>query len=92
MDEQPDISQRELAEKVGIPYYPIRLVNEKVMLNTYIYRKSQSTNQCKLFRAIRHLSLLGYGCHHCRGIGCNLKNLELITDKAAIPAFFVDPT
>lgn len=74
-----------------IPYYPIRLVNEKVMLNTYIEKAKAQTNVSFLGRlgTYRYLDM---DVTIAEALDASQKTLKLITDKAAIPAFFVDPT
>lgn len=73
-----------------IPYYPIRLVNEKVMLNTYIEKAKAQTNVSFLGRlgTYRYLDM---DVTIAEALDASKKTLKLITDKATIPAFFVDP-
>lgn len=74
-----------------IPYYPIRLVNEKVMLNTYIEKAKVQTNVSFLGRlgTYRYLDM---DVTIAEALDASQKILKLIADKAAIPAFFVDPS
>ena len=74
-----------------IPYYPIRLVNEKAMLNVYIEKAKAQTNVSFLGRlgTYRYLDM---DVTIAEALDASQKTLKLITDKAAIPVFFVDPT
>lgn len=74
-----------------IPYYPIRLVNEKAMLNTYIEKAKSQTNVSFLGRlgTYRYLDM---DVTIAEALDASQKTLKLVTDKAAMPAFFVDPT
>ncbi|GAB6034747.1 UDP-galactopyranose mutase [Galenea microaerophila] len=74
-----------------IPYYPIRLVNEKAMLNTYIEKAKAQSNVSFLGRlgTYRYLDM---DVTIAEALYASQKILKLITDKATIPAFFVDPT
>lgn len=74
-----------------IPYYPIRLVNEKAMLNVYIEKAKAQTNVSFLGRlgTYRYLDM---DVTIAEALDASQKTLKLITDKSAIPAFFVDPT
>jgi len=72
-----------------IPYYPIRLVNEKAMLNIYIEKAKAETNVSFLGRlgTYRYLDMdatIG------DALDASQKTLKFIVDKADIPAFFVD--
>lgn len=72
-----------------IPYYPIRLVNEKAMLNTYIEKAKAQANVSFLGRlgTYRYLDMdatIG------DALDASQKALKCIVDKEDITAFFVD--
>lgn len=73
-----------------IPYYPIRLVNEKAMLNVYIEKAKAQTNVSFLGRlgTYRYLDM---DVTIAEALDASQKTLKSLADKAAIPAFFVDP-
>ena len=77
--------------KDDIPYYPIRLVNEKAMLSVYIEKAKAQTNVSFLGRlgTYRYLDM---DVTIAEALDASQKTLKLISDKADIPAFFVDPT
>lgn len=81
---------RECTEK-DIPYYPIRLVNEKAMLNTYIEKAKAESNVSFLGRlgTYRYLDM---DMTIAEALDASQKVLLLIADKENIPVFFVDPT
>lgn len=74
-----------------IPYYPIRLVNEKAMLKVYIEKAKAQTNVSFLGRlgTYRYLDM---DVTIAEALDASRKTLKSITDKATIPAFFVDPS
>lgn len=74
-----------------IPYYPIRLVKEKAMLNTYIEKAKAQTNVSFLGRlgTYRYLDM---DVTIAEALDASKITLKSIADKVDIPAFFVDPT
>ncbi|UFS55402.1 UDP-galactopyranose mutase [Comamonadaceae bacterium M7527] len=74
-----------------IPYYPIRLVNEKAMLNNYIDKAKVQTNVSFLGRlgTYRYLDM---DVTIAEALDASQKTLKIIADKATIPAFFAEPT
>lgn len=80
---------RECTEN-DIPYYPIRLVNEKTMLNVYIDRARAQSNVSFLGRlgTYRYLDM---DATIAEALDASQKTLKLIADRFRIPAFFVDP-
>jgi UDP-galactopyranose mutase len=76
--------------KEDIPYYPIRLVNEKAMLNTYIEKAKVQTNVSFLGRlgTYRYLDM---DVTIAEALDASQKALKSIADRTDIPAFFVDP-
>ena len=70
-DHTRTICYRETSRACGpadIPYYPIRLAEDKALLSAYI-ACAQAERGCHICGASGHLSLSGYGCHHPRGAG-----------------------
>jgi len=74
-----------------IPYYPIRLVNEKIMLNVYIEKAKAQTNVSFLGRlgTYRYLDM---DVTIAEALDASQKILKSIANKAAIPSFFANPT
>lgn len=74
-----------------IPYYPIRLVNEKAMLNLYIEKAKEQIKVSFLGRlgTYRYLDM---DVTIAEALDASQKTLRLITDKAKIPTFFVAPS
>ena len=77
-------------EQGDIPYYPIRLVNEKTMLDNYLEkaRALEGVSFMGRLGTYRYLDMdvtIGEALHASRTC------LEAIREGAQIPAFFVDP-
>lgn len=78
-------------EETDIPYYPIRLVNEKKMLSIYIEAAKQQHDVSFLGRlgTYRYLDMdvtIGEALHASKQI------LAMLKKHSELPAFFVDPT
>lgn len=73
-----------------IPYYPIRLVTEKVMLNIYIKKAKLLTNVSFLGRlgTYRYLDM---DDTIAEALEASQETLKSIVNKEKIPVFFVDP-
>ncbi len=73
-----------------IPYYPIRLVNDKTLLNVYLEKAKAQTNVSFLGRlgTYRYLDM---DVTIAEALDASQKTLKSIEDEADIPAFFVDP-
>lgn len=80
---------RECTEQ-DIPYYPIRLINEKAMLNTYIEKAKAQTSVSFLGRlgTYRYLDM---DVTIAEALTASQKILKAIASKTNIPAFFIDP-
>lgn len=74
-----------------IPYYPIRLVNEKTMLKAYIEKAKIQTNVSFLGRlgTYRYLDM---DVTIAEALDASQVTLQSIAEKKAIPVFFIDPT
>ena len=73
------------------PYYPIRLVKEKEMLNRYIEIAKEQPNVSFLGRlgTYRYLDM---DVTIAEALDSSIKILKAIKEKTEIPTFFVDPT
>jgi len=80
---------RECTEK-DIPYYPIRLVNEKAMLNTYI-EKAKAQTKVSFLGRLGTYRYLDMDVTIAEALDASQKILESSKDKTQIPVFFVDP-
>jgi len=80
---------RECTEE-DIPYYPIRLVNEKSMLKVYIDKARAQRNVSFLGRlgTYRYLDM---DATIAEALDASQKTLKVIAEKLEIPAFFIDP-
>ncbi|MBD3768212.1 MAG: UDP-galactopyranose mutase [Gammaproteobacteria bacterium] len=72
-----------------IPYYPIRLVNEKAMLNVYIEKAKAQTNVSFLGRlgTYRYLDM---DVTIAEALDASQKTLEAIAKGKSIPSLFID--
>lgn len=80
---------RECTEK-DIPYYPIRLVNEKAMLNTYILR-ARAQSKVSFMGRLGTYRYLDMDVTIAEALTASQQILQNLLNKEAIPAFFVDP-
>jgi UDP-galactopyranose mutase len=73
-----------------VPYYPIRLLNEKATLNAYIRRAKAQTNVSFLGRlgTYRYLDM---DVTIAEALHASQETLKIISQRGNIPAFFVDP-
>jgi UDP-galactopyranose mutase len=72
------------------PYYPIRLVNEKAMLNTYI-EKAKSQNHVSFLGRLGTYRYLDMDVTIAEAL-CAVKLIQTAVEtNQPIPAFFVDP-
>lgn len=80
---------RECTDK-DIPYYPIRLVNEKEMLNVYIEKARSLTNVSFLGRlgTYRYLDM---DVTIAEALDASREILSAIAINKSIPTFFIDP-
>jgi UDP-galactopyranose mutase len=73
------------------PYYPIRLVNEKAMLNTYI-EKAKSQNHVSFLGRLGTYRYLDMDVTIAEAL-CAVKLIQTAVEtNQPIPAFFVDPS
>lgn len=81
-----------LAEPNDIPYYPIRLVNEKAMLDNYIALARQTPSVSFLGRlgTYRYLDM-DVTISEALAV-CDRLDQLLETDETALPSFFIDPS
>lgn len=72
------------------PYYPIRLLNEKAMLNVYLEKAKSEANISFLGRlgTYRYLDM---DVTISEALTASQKTLKIISEGGSIPAFFVDP-
>lgn len=77
-------------EKNDIPYYPIRLVTEKAMLNRYIEQAKNQAGISFLGRLATY-RYLDMDVTIAQALDASQKTLQAIAQNQAIPAFFVDP-
>ncbi|MBS1055118.1 UDP-galactopyranose mutase [Gluconobacter kondonii] len=80
-----------LAEPTDVPYYPIRLANEKTMLESYIALARSSTGVSFLGRlgTYRYLDMdvtISEALQACDQID------QLLAAGSSLPAFFIDPS
>lgn len=73
-----------------IPYYPIRLVNEKELLNVYI-NKAKCESKVSFMGRLGTYRYLDMDVTIYEALEASLKIVECIEDKSAIPVFFTDP-
>lgn len=73
-----------------VPYYPIRLVNEKSILKTYIQKAKKERNVSFMGRlgTYRYLDM---DVTIAEALDASRRALELISENRPIPSFFVDP-
>jgi UDP-galactopyranose mutase len=76
--------------KKDIPYYPIRLVREKAVLNTYIIKAKTQSNISFMGRlgTYRYLDM---DVTIAEALSASQQVLQNLRNKEAIPVFFVDP-
>lgn len=77
-------------EENDIPYYPIRLVNERKMLQSYLTLANQQAKTSFLGRlgTYRYLDM---DVTIAEALDASKNVLQLIKDNKPIPAFFIDP-
>ena len=80
---------RECTEN-DIPYYPIRLINEKAMLNNYI-EKAKSQTKVSFLGRLGTYRYLDMDITIAEALYASQKILQSTKDKTEIPVFFVDP-
>jgi UDP-galactopyranose mutase len=76
-------------EEKDIPYYPIRLVSEKAMLNTYI-KKAQAQTRVSFLGRLGTYRYLDMDVTIAEALAASKVTLEKIKNNQAIPAFFID--
>jgi UDP-galactopyranose mutase len=76
--------------KDDIPYYPIRLVNEKALLNIY-KEKAKAQNNVSFLGRLGTYRYLDMDVTISEALDASQKTLKSLADKAEIPTFFVDP-
>lgn len=74
-----------------IPYYPIRLVNEKTILSVYI-EKAKKQNRVSFLGRLGTYRYLDMDITIAEALYASQQVLELLNETKPIPAFFVDPT
>jgi|TARA_R110001606_G_scaffold398228_2_gene576766 UDP-galactopyranose mutase len=74
-----------------IPYYPIRLVNEKEMLNVYI-EKAKNESCVSFLGRLGTYRYLDMDVTIAEALFASKKTLEVLSKKENIPSFFIDPT
>ena len=77
-------------EENDVPYYPIRLVKEKVMLNTYI-KKAKAQNKVSFLGRLGTYRYLDMDVTIAEALDASKTILIAIQARSKIPAFFVDP-
>ncbi|AHI29132.1 UDP-galactopyranose mutase [Marinobacter similis] len=77
-------------EEGDIPYYPIRLVNEKTMLNAYIGKAKKEKNVSFMGRlgTYRYLDM---DVTIAEALDASRKTLDCVNKNKPIPVFFVNP-
>lgn len=83
---------KEYSRKCGegdIPYYPIRLLDEKVMLNTYI-KEAKRLKKVSFLGRLGTYRYLDMDMTIAEALVASKRALENINKKAPIPAFFID--
>lgn len=80
---------RECTEN-DIPYYPIRLINEKAMLNNYI-EKAKAQTKVSFLGRLGTYRYLDMDITIAEALDASQKILQSTKDKTEIPVFFVDP-
>jgi UDP-galactopyranose mutase len=73
------------------PYYPVRLVNEKVMLNNYI-NKAKTQDKVSFLGRLGTYRYLDMDVTIEEALSASKRVLEIIKSNKSIPTFFVDPT
>lgn len=74
-----------------IPYYPIRLVNEKEMLNVYI-EKAKNESCVSFLGRLGTYRYLDMDVTIAEALFASKKTLEVLSKKENVPSFFIDPT
>ena len=74
-----------------IPYYPIRLVNEKVMLNSYI-EKAKQQNKVSFLGRLGTYRYLDMDVTIAEALSASKLVIDALKGGKAIPPFFVDPS
>ncbi|GGB53103.1 UDP-galactopyranose mutase [Oceanisphaera marina] len=75
--------------ETDIPYYPIRLVNEKAMLNTYI-EKAQTQSKVSFLGRLGTYRYLDMDVTIAEALAASKTIVKCIRTDNKIPAFFVD--
>jgi UDP-galactopyranose mutase len=73
-----------------IPYYPIRLVKEKAMLNAYI-RKAKAQSNVSFLGRLGTYRYLDMDVTIAEALDASKITLTSIAKKEVIPVFFIDP-
>lgn len=74
-----------------IPYYPIRQINEKAMLNVYI-EKAKKQKKISFIGRLGTYRYLDMDVTIKEALHASHKTLEAVENKYAIPTFFVEPS
>lgn len=74
-----------------IPYYPIRLVNEKAMLNSYI-EKAKQQNKVSFLGRLGTYRYLDMDMTIAEALAASKLAIDALQIGKVIPAFFVDPS
>ena len=73
-----------------VPYYPIRLVNEKSMLSAYI-KKAEAQSQVSFLGRLGTYRYLDMDVSIAEALQASKEVLNSIENKKNIPTFFIDP-
>jgi UDP-galactopyranose mutase len=76
-------------EEKDIPYYPIRLVSEKAMLNIYI-KKAQAQTRVSFLGRLGTYRYLDMDVTIAEALAASKVTLEKIKNNQVIPVFFID--
>lgn len=74
-----------------IPYYPIRLVNEKKMLNAYL-EKAKAVKGVSFLGRLGTYRYLDMDVTIAEALSASERTLAAIKNSETIPAFFIDPS
>ena len=77
-------------ESGDIPYYPIRLVNEKTMLNKYI-QKSRQQKRVSFLGRLGTYRYLDMDVTIAEAMDASKQVIDSLSNNKAIPVFFINP-
>lgn len=78
-------------EEKDIPYYPIRQLKEKALLNTY-FEKAKMQSSVSFLGRLGTYRYLDMDATIAEALAASKYTLALISEGKSIPAFFVDPS